>query len=145
MKTSDRGIALIKAFEGFIPKIYLCPAGKPTIGYGHVVRNETIHQPITEEEAERLLLTDLDEIYEDAVMNLVKVDLTQGQFDALVSFCYNLGKGNLARSTLLKKLNWGDYAGAAEEFERWDKCNGKPLPGLTRRRHAEKALFVEGM
>lgn len=143
MKTSDRGIALIKEFEGFSPVIYLCPAGKPTIGYGHVIHNETIHAPINEEEAERLLLNDLNDRYEPDVLRLVSAELTQNQFDALVSFTYNLGASNLARSTLLKKLNAGDYALAAEEFERWDKCNGKPLAGLSRRRRAEKALFLE--
>lgn len=142
MKTSDRGIALIKEFEGFSPNIYLCPAGKPTIGYGHVVHNETVHQPINEEEAERLLLEDLNDRYEPVVLRLVSAELTQGQFDALVSFTYNLGASNLTNSTLLKKLNAGYYAGAAEEFERWNKCNGKPLAGLTRRRKAEKALFL---
>lgn len=143
MKTSDRGIALIKEFEGFQPVIYLCPAGKPTIGYGHVIHNETIHAPINEEEAERLLLDDLNDRYEPDVLRLVSAELTQNQFDALVSFTYNLGASNLARSTLLKKLNAGDYTGASEEFERWNKCNGKPLDGLSRRRRAEKQLFLE--
>ena len=142
MKTSGKGISLIKDFEGFSPVIYLCPAGKPTIGYGHVVRaNETIHAPINEEEAERLLLEDLND-YEASVLRLVSAELTQSQFDALVSFTYNLGAGNISRSTLLKKLNADDYQGAADEFERWDKCNGKPLAGLSRRRRAEKALFL---
>ena len=142
MKISDKGISLIKDYEGFSPVIYICPAGKPTIGYGHVVRaNETIHAPITEEEAERLLLEDLND-YEASVLRLVNAELTQSQFDALVSFTYNLGAGNLSRSTLLKKLNAGDYQGASDEFERWDKCNGKPLAGLSRRRRAEKALFL---
>ena len=142
MKISDKGISLIKDYEGFSPVIYICPAGKPTIGYGHVVRaNETIHAPINEEEAERLLLEDLND-YEASVLRLVSAELTQSQFDALVSFTYNLGAGNISRSTLLKKLNADDYQGAADEFERWDKCNGKPLAGLSRRRRAEKALFL---
>ena len=90
-----------------------------------------------------MLLEDLNDRYEPDVLRLVSAELTQSQFDALVSFTYNLGASALARSTLLKKLNAGDYAGAAEEFERWDKCNGKPLAGLARRRHAEKSLFLE--
>ena len=142
MNASDRCIELIKEFEGFQPSIYLCLAGKPTIGFGHVVRGDIFHQPITEKDAEELLLHDLDAFYGPAVLQLVAVDMTQGQFDALVSFTYNLGCGSLERSTLLKKLNAGDYQGAADEFERWDKCNGKPIAGLARRRHAEKALFL---
>lgn len=141
MKTSERGLSLIKEFEGFSPVIYLCPAGKPTIGHGHVVRDETFVQPISEHEAENLLLADLSDRYEPAVLKLIDAEITQGQFDALVSFVYNLGASNLERSTLRKKLNAGDYNGAAEEFERWTLCNGKPLAGLIRRRQAERSLF----
>ncbi|EDH9820259.1 TPA_asm: lysozyme, partial [Salmonella enterica subsp. enterica serovar Typhimurium] len=80
--------------------------------------------------------------YENDVSRLVKVKLTQGQFDALVSFAYNLGARTLSSSTLLRKLNSGDYAGAADEFLRWNKAGGKVLNGLTRRREAERALFL---
>ena len=80
--------------------------------------------------------------YESDVSNLVKVKLTQGQFDALVSFAYNLGARALSTSTLLQKLNAGDYTGAADEFPRWNKAGGKVLPGLTWRREAERALFL---
>ena len=92
-------------------------------------------------EAERLLKTGLVS-YESDVSRLVKVGLTQGQFDALVSFTYNLGARTLSTSTLLRKLNAGDYAGAADEFLRWNKAGGKVLNGLTRRREAERALFL---
>lgn len=96
---------------------------------------------IKEETAERLLRTGLVS-YESDVSKLVKVKLTQGQFDALVSFAYNLGARALSTSTLLQKLNAFDYAGAADEFPRWNKAGGKVLPGLTRRREAERALFL---
>ncbi|EBG9759466.1 lysozyme, partial [Salmonella enterica] len=96
---------------------------------------------IDEATAERLLKTGLVG-YENDVSRLVKVKLTQGQFDALVSFAYNLGARTLSTSTLLRKLNAGDYAGAADEFLRWNKAGGKVLNGLTRRREAERALFL---
>ncbi|HAK9115445.1 TPA: lysozyme, partial [Salmonella enterica] len=96
---------------------------------------------IDEATAERLLNTGLVG-YENDVSRLVKVKLTQGQFDALVSFAYNLGARTLSSSTLLRKLNAGDYAGAADEFLRWNKAGGKVLNGLTRRREAERALFL---
>jgi GH24 family phage-related lysozyme (muramidase) len=95
---------------------------------------------IKQETAERLLKTGLVS-YESDVSRLVKVGLTQGQFDALVSFTYNLGARSLSTSTL-RKLNAGDYAGAADEFLRWNKAGGKVLNGLTRRREAERALFL---
>lgn len=96
---------------------------------------------IKQETAERLLKTGLVS-YESDVSRTVKVGLTQGQFDATVSFTYNLGAGSLSTSTLLRKLNAGDYAGAADEFLRWNKAGGKVLNGLTRRREAERALFL---
>lgn len=96
---------------------------------------------IKQETAERLLKVGLVS-YESDVSRLVKVSLTQGQFDALVSFTYNLGARSLSTSTLLRKLNAGDYAGAADEFMRWNKAGGKVLNGLTRRREAERALFL---
>jgi lysozyme len=94
------------------------------------------------EQAEDQLTIDLEK-FESAVSRNVKVALTQNQFDALVSFTYNLGEGNLRSSTLLKLLNVGDYNGAAAQFLRWDKQAGKPLPGLTKRRHQESLLFME--
>lgn len=139
MITSDRGIKLIKEFEGFEPRAYYCPANVLTIGYGHT-RGVKQGQVINETQAEKLLRTDLV-IFEQDVNKLVKVKINQNQFDALVSFAFNCGSRALSTSTLLKKLNAGDYAGAASEFERWNKAGGRELAGLTRRRKAERYLF----
>ena len=137
------GLALLKEFEGCKLTAYPDPAtgGDPwTIGYGstgpHVKRGVTI----TQAEAERLLLADLDR-FEQAVTRYVTVPLTQNQFDALVSFTYNCGQGSLQTSTLLRKLNAGDYAGAQGQFARWNRAGGKEMAGLTRRRAAEAELF----
>ncbi|HBM7586596.1 TPA: lysozyme [Enterobacter bugandensis] len=145
MQTSDKGIALIKQSEGCKLTAYQDSVGVWTIGYGwtHPVDGKPIRAGMTikQETAERLLKTGLVS-YESDVSRLVKVGLTQGQFDALVSFTYNLGARSLSTSTLLRKLNAGDYAGAADEFLRWNKAGGKVLNGLTRRREAERALFL---
>jgi len=143
MKTSDKGINLIKEFEGFSSKPYLCPAGKWTIGYGwtHGVTKDS--KPITEAEATKLLADGLNS-YEIGVLDCVDVDLQQCEFDALVSFAYNLGVHALRGSTLLKKLNEGDYEAAADQFLRWNKASGKVLAGLTRRREAEREMFLNG-
>ncbi|HDS7330458.1 TPA: lysozyme [Enterobacter kobei] len=145
MQTSDKGIALIKQFEGCRLTAYQDSVGVWTIGYGWTqpVDGKPIRAGMTikQETAERLLKTGLV-IYESDVSRLVKVGLTQGQFDALVSFTYNLGSRSLSTSTLLRKLNAGDYAGAADEFLRWNKAGGKVMNGLTRRREAERALFL---
>lgn len=145
MQTSDKGIALIKQFEGCKLTAYQDSVGVWTIGYGWTkpVDGKPIRAGMTikQETAERLLKTGLVS-YESDVSRLVKVGLTQGQFDALVSFTYNLGARSLSTSTLLRKLNAGDYAGAANEFQRWNKAGGKVLTGLTRRREAERALFL---
>lgn len=143
MKTSDKGIELIKRFEGFESKPYLCPAGKWTIGYGWTQGVTKDSKPITEAEATKLLADGLSS-YEIGVLDCVDVDLQQCEFDALVSFAYNLGVHALRGSTLLKKLNEGDYEGAADQFLRWDKAGGKVLAGLTKRREAERELFVNG-
>ncbi|UJA61010.1 lysozyme [Enterobacter hormaechei] len=145
MQTSEKGIALIKQFEGCKLTAYQDSVGVWTIGYGWTqpVDGKPIRAGMTikQETAERLLKTGLLS-YESDVSRLVKVGLTQGQFDALVSFTYNLGARSLSTSTLLRKLNAGDYAGAADEFLRWNKAGGKVLNGLTRRREAERALFL---
>lgn len=145
MQTSEKGIALIKEFEGCKLTAYQDSVGVWTIGYGWTqpVDGKPIRAGMTikQETAERLLKTGLVS-YESDVSRLVKVILTQGQFDALVSFTYNLGARSLSTSTLLRKLNSGDYAGAADEFLRWNKAGGKVLNGLTRRREAERALFL---
>jgi GH24 family phage-related lysozyme (muramidase) len=145
MQTSDKGISLIKQFEGCKLTAYQDSVGVWTIGYGWTqpVDGKPIRAGMTikQETAERLLKTGLVS-YESDVSRLVKIGLTQGQFDALVSFTYNLGARSLSTSTLLRKLNAGDYAGAADEFLRWNKAGGKVLNGLTRRREAERALFL---
>ena len=134
------GLALLKEFEGCELTAYIDPVGILTIGYGstgpHVKRGLTI----TQAEAERLLLADLDR-FEQAVERMVGVPLTQNQFDALVSFCYNVGTGSLHSSTLLRKLLAGDYEGAQGQFARWNRAGGKEMAGLTRRRAAEAELF----
>lgn len=145
MQTSEKGIALIKEFEGCKLTAYRDSVGVWTVGYGWTqpVDGKPIRAGMTikQETAERLLKTGLVS-YESDVSRLVKVGLSQGQFDALVSFTYNLGARSLSTSTLLRKLNAGDYAGAADEFLRWNKAGGKVLNGLTRRREAERALFL---
>ncbi len=145
MQTSEKGIALIKEFEGCRLTAYQDSVGVWTIGYGWTqpVDGKPIRAGMTikQETAERLLETGLVS-YESDVSRLVKVGMSQGQFDALVSFTYNLGVRSLSTSTLLRKLNAGDYAGAADEFLRWNKASGKVLNGLTRRREAERALFL---
>ena len=140
MKTGKKGLELIKHFEGCELKAYLCPAGVWTIGYGHT-KGVKEGDVITAEEANEMLLAELDE-YEGYVNNLVEVELNQNQFDAMVSWVYNLGGGNLKASTLLKVLNAGDYDGVPAQMLRWNKAGGKVLEGLTRRRQAEADLFV---
>lgn len=139
MQISKAGLDLIKQFEGLYLKAYRCPAGVPTIGYGHTA-GVAMGQTITQQQADDYLRRDVRQ-FERAVARLVTVPLTQGQFDALVSFAFNLGEGALAQSTLLRMLNAGDYAGAAAQFDRWNKAGGRVLPGLVRRRAAERALF----
>lgn len=148
MKASAQCLALIKSFEGFSAKPYLCPAGIPTIGYGSTRyadgRPVTLNDPpITEQQAVEIMQVTLV-TYEDAVNRYVSASLNQGQFDALVDFAYNAGAQNLRTSTLLRKVNAGDYTGAAAEFGKWVNGGGKKLPGLVRRREAERALFVGG-
>lgn len=142
MRTSQAGIDLIKMFEGFSPSTYICPAGYPTIGWGHVVlKHEKFPATITKAEGEHILKNDLVQ-FERSVERLIVVDLNQNQFDALVSFTFNLGGGALQRSTLRQRLNREDYAGAADEFLRWVWAGGKRLRGLIRRREAERDLFL---
>lgn len=146
MKSSDDCLTLIKSSEGFSAEPYLCPAGKPTKGFGSCFNEDGTpvtmqDDPVTEDEAEDLLRATLVK-YEDAVNEMVEVDLTQGQFDALVDFSYNIGSGALRKSTLLKLLNDGDYEGAGLEFCKWVKGGGRTLPGLVKRRTVEYALWL---
>lgn len=140
MEISQKGIDLIKQFEGCRLTAYKCPAGVLTIGYGHTGADVKEGQTITQEQAEKLLRSDLV-VHCNNVSGLVKVPLNQNQFDALVSFEYNIGYGNFKSSTLLRLLNQGDYNGAAEQFQRWRYANGKVLSGLITRRQKEKDLF----
>lgn len=140
MKTSQKGIDLIKKFEGCRLEAYKCPAGIWTIGYGHT-KGVKDGMKITQAQAEEFLREDL-RIYEQAVESCVKVPLSQNQFDALVSFCYNCGGQALRTSTLLRLLNEGKYSETSEQFLRWNKAGGKVLVGLTRRREEEKKLFL---
>lgn len=144
MKIGKLGIDLIKDFEGCKLTSYQCSAGVWTIGYGHTGSDVEQGMTIAPEQAEALLRKDLNK-FETGVTTLVKVSLNQNQFDALVSFAYNCGLGALKESTLLKKVNAKDFTQASQEFLKWDKCNGKSLPGLTRRRKAEQTLFNKGL
>jgi len=139
MKISQEGVNLIKHFEGCRLEAYKCPAGVWTIGYGHT-KGVKEGDAIEQEAAEAFLIEDLEE-FEQAVARLVKVPITQQQFDALVSFTFNLGAGNLAASTLLRKLNNYQYIEVPEQMMRWVKAGGQVLDGLVRRRAAEAALF----
>lgn len=139
--TSKKGIELIKEFEGFRVDAYLCPSNIWTIGYGHTATAKP-GMTITLVEGELLLKRDL-QIFEQAVNNLVKVSLTQNQFDALVSFAYNVGTGAFSNSSLLKFLNRGHYKTAGKELHRWVRGSNGKLPGLVRRRKAEYELFTK--
>ena len=139
MNISERGLDLIRQFEGCRLEAYRDGGGVWTIGYGHtagVRQGDTI----TQAQADTFLKADVAATVH-AVNGMVKVPVSQCQFDALVSFAFNCGANALMHSTLLKKLNAGDHDGAAAEFLRWDHDNGQRVAGLTKRRTAEKALF----
>ncbi len=144
MNISDAGLKLIMQFEGLRLKAYRCPAGVLTIGYGHTsaagapeVRDG---MRISAQEAEEILKRDLAG-FETAVAGLAKKNLTQAQFDVLVSFGYNCGIGALKASTLLKRVNAGAFDAVPAELMKWTKAKGKELPGLVRRRRAEAAFW----
>jgi lysozyme len=143
MKISPAGLALLKQSEGCRLTAYEDAVGVWTIGYGDT-QNARVGQTITQAEAEARLMARVAE-FEDAVSTLLEVPLTQGQFDALVDFAYNLGPAALARSTLLRKLNAHDYSGAAAEFGKWVRAGNQVLPGLVTRRARERALFESGI
>lgn len=140
MTTSDIGLALIKKFEGCRLQAYKCPAGVWTIGYGHT-RGVTKGQVISQVDAERMLREDIAPI--ERQVNALGINLRQGQFDALVSFIFNLGIGNFNHSTLRKRIfAKADDAIIAAEFKKWNKAGGKVMPGLVRRREEEAALWI---
>ncbi len=136
----QKGLDLIKRFEGLKLRSYKCPAGVWTIGYGHT-KNVTANQIITSEQAEQLLRSDL-RVFEKVVSDAVTVPLNQNQFDALVSLAFNIGGGAFGSSTLLRMLNAANYSGAADQFLRWNRAGDKVLDGLSKRRAAERALFL---
>jgi lysozyme len=143
------GARLIQHFEGCLHphngkfRAYECPAGVLTIGWGsthhggHHIHKDTVW---SQAQCDSAFMKDMEE-FEKAVRRQVKVALTPWQFDALVSFTYNCGEGNLKKSTLLKKVNQLDFTGAAQEFQKWNKAKGKVFPGLTRCRASEALLF----
>lgn len=140
MKISDRGLELVKEFEGFASRVYDDVGGKPTIGYGHLIRHGESFGILSESEATELLCRDM-EAAEATVTDAVEVPLTQGQFDSLCSLVFNIGSTAFLRSTLLRKLNAGDYVGALAEFPKWSKVGQNQVAGLLRRRVAEQVLF----
>jgi len=146
-KINEKGLALIKQWEGLRLNAYQDSAGVWTISYGHTsaAGKPYVHEglKITEGEAQAILARDLGQ-YERAVEEAVKVPLTDNQFAALVSFTYNVGAGALKRSTLLKKLNKGDYDGVPAELMKWTRAGNKKLKGLENRRAAEAGLWVTG-
>lgn len=155
MKTSEAGLAFISAHEGTVLRAYddfrpgylLKPGdavkGTLTIGVGHTGPDVFIGQTITQAQALELLKKDLAGAEAD-VERFVTAKVTQNQFDALVSFVFNVGGTNFRKSTLLRRLNSGDVAGAAQQFMVWNKSKGQVLPGLTKRRAAEADLFLKG-
>ena len=144
MQLSTRGLDLIKQFEGFRSHTYIDVAGLTTIGYGHrIVPLESFPSGVTEPQAAAILASDVSEV-ERSVHHLVRVPLTQGQYDALVDFCFNLGAGRLADSTLLRALNAGRYDAAGEQLLQWDHAGGKINLGLKARREADLRLWKSG-
>lgn len=149
----DAALALLKQYEqgphgGFASVVYACPAGYPTIGWGHRVQHgERIAQPISAAEADQMLIADLQRIYSQ-IRPSIQVPLTQSMIDALGCFAFNFGPSAFLGSTLRNRLNAGNYAEAADEFLRWNKAINKKtgkmevLSGLTRRRQAERELFL---
>ncbi|HUB28844.1 MAG TPA: lysozyme [Terracidiphilus sp.] len=142
MQLSAAGLELIKTSEGFRAKTYLDLAGNPTIGYGHrLTSHECYPNGICDTEADMLLRRDVREA-EQAVDRLVRVPLSQGQFDALVDFVFNLGSGRLAASTLLRDLNAGRLASAADQLLLWDHSGDREIAALKARRAAEFRLWT---
>lgn len=157
MKVSDKAIEMIKHHEGVRLKPYRCPARLWTVGVGHVIDPahgkvkyeermslkipDGWNRTLTNEEVDQILRTDLNR-FERGVLRLCPGNLTQGQFDALVSFAFNVGLGNLQRSGLRMKVNRKEFESAADEFMKWTKAGGKVLKGLVNRRKDERALFL---
>lgn len=139
--TSKNGIDFIKHFEGFKPTKYICPGGYLTIGYGHKLLPNEYYEQISKDAAQALLIKDLHKT-ERAVLKYINVEINDRQFDALVSFTYNLGAASLQRSTLRQKLNYRLYRQAGDEFLRWIYISTSKVPGLIYRRNAERKMFL---
>lgn len=143
MKLSQLGLNLIKKHEGLRLKAYRCPGNVLTIGYGHTGKDVKEGMVITDGQAERLLIDDVKS-FEADVNRLVKSKINQNQFDALVSFCFNVGPAKLASSTLLKCVNANPYSSNIRyEFSRWNKAGGQVLKGLEKRRADEADLYFK--
>lgn len=146
MKIGSHGLEIIKKWEGFKAQAYLDPIKIPTIGYGTIKvdgKPVKLGMTCTKEQAEKWLEEHVNEEVVPCIEKLVKVPLTQYQFDALCSFIYNLGCGNFSNSTLLRLLNEKDYLGASKQFIKWNRAGGKILTGLTNRRRDETSLFLK--
>ena len=141
MQVSKEGADLVSFFEGFSAEPYLCPAGFWTVGFGHLVRPDEDYSEMTKDDALELLRLDLFDASQ-AVNRLIYIDLEQHQFDALVSFTFNLGGGALQRSTLRRCVNRGDHQKAADQFLRWVYAKGRKLRGLELRRMAERLMYL---
>lgn len=137
----EKAIDLIKKHEGFSARPYKCPAGVLTIGYGRTI--DVRPYEITTEEAETIWLDKYVKTIADQILAIVKVELNNNQICALIDFVYNLGIGNFKSSTLLRKINQGDFSAAANEFLKWNKAGGIVLKGLENRRIAERMLFLD--
>jgi len=142
MKTSPEGIKFITKHEGVVLKVYKDAVGYPTIGVGHLIKTGEKFTTITLQQAYDLLAKDLAR-FEAGILSQISVSLNQHQFDSLVSFAFNVGLGNLAKSTLKRRLNAGDY-NVSNEFLKWNKAGGRVLKGLVNRRNAEKKLWETG-
>ena len=140
MRCNQKGIDIIKMYEGLKLQPYLCPAGLLTVGYGSTLAGK-LNRQITREEAEQFLKLDVEEA-EKGMSPLIKIECSENEWSALVSFVFNVGVGNFKNSTLLKVLNQRDKKEAANQFARWVFAAGKILPGLQKRRDAEKELFL---
>jgi lysozyme len=147
MNISSNCIKIVTEFEGFSEKPYLDVVRVPTIGYGTTVYSngnkvKMTDSLISKENAIKELTYHINQLCIPYIKSNIKVELNQNQFDALCSFIYNIGAGNFIKSTLLKKINNKDFNGAADEFLKWNKASGKVFPGLTKRREAERKLFL---
>jgi lysozyme len=137
---SINALSIIKKYEGFRSKAYICPGGYKTIGYGHLLKKNEAYENISENDADELLIEDIKKI-EKSMIRLINVSLTQNQIDALISFCFNVGVGSFQRSTMRQKINRLEHMLVPDEFKKWIFANGKKLKGLVLRRHEESNLY----